>query len=55
MIRSTWTIPALLAALMLVGLIVALTGDGWRDVISWAALAAPVCVAGWAMRLRHRH
>lgn len=36
----------------LAGLIVALTGDGWRDATAWAALAAPIAVVVWAMRTR---
>lgn len=24
------------------GLVIALTGDGWRDVVVWAALTAPI-------------
>lgn len=30
------------------GLIIALTGDGWRDAAAWAALAAPVAAVIWA-------
>lgn len=29
------------------GLIAALLSDGIGDVLSWAALAAPICVVGW--------
>lgn len=36
----------------LAGLIVALTGDGWRDAAAWAALAAPIAAVVWAMRTR---
>lgn len=36
----------------LAGLIIALTGDGWRDAAAWAALAAPIAAAVWAMRAR---
>lgn len=46
----TW--PLLIAAVSTVGLISALTGDGVRDALSWAALAVPVIVVGWAMRMR---
>lgn len=52
MIRSTFAIPALIAALGLAGLVIALTGDGWRDAASWLALAAPVAAVAWAMRTR---
>lgn len=44
--------PALVALVTCVGLVSALTGDGWRDGLSWAALAVPVAAAGWAMRAR---
>ena len=36
------------------GLVVALTGDGWRDAAAWLALGAPVCAVGWAMKTRRR-
>lgn len=52
MIRSTWAIPLLLALLTLVGLVVALTGDGWRDWASWIALGVPVAVTMQAVRAR---
>lgn len=44
--------PLALALLSVVGLISALTGDGWRDALSWAGLAAPVFAVAWAMRAR---
>ena len=34
------------------GLVIALTGDGWRDAAAWAALLAPVLAVAWAMRTR---
>ncbi|MDP1028597.1 hypothetical protein Q5H91_15340 [Sphingomonas sp. KR1UV-12] len=40
--RSTWAIPILLALASVVGLVSALTGDGFRDGIAWVALALPV-------------
>lgn len=52
--RSTFAIPALIAAATLVGLVVALTGDGWRDAVAWLALAIPVAAVGWAMRAQQR-
>lgn len=48
--RSTFAIPALIGVATLVGLIVALTGDGWRDAVAWLALAVPVATALWAIR-----
>lgn len=51
-LRSIFAIPLLLALVSVAGLVVALTGDGWRDAASWAALAIPVLAAGWAMKAR---
>lgn len=48
--RATFTIPVLIALVTLIGLVVALTGDGWRDWASWIALAIPVLAIGWAPR-----
>lgn len=50
MTRSTFGIPALIAALVLAGLVVALTGDGWRDAAGWAGLSFCLLALGWAMR-----
>lgn len=52
MIRSTFFIPTLIALVSLVGLVVALTGDGWRDAASWVALGVPVAAVARAMRFR---
>ena len=52
-LRAIFAVPLLLAAASHIGLIVALTGDGWRDASSWARLAIPVLAVGWAMRARH--
>ena len=46
--------PILIAVLGLVGLVSALTGDGWRDALSWLALGVPVLAIGWAMTIRRR-
>ena len=51
-LRAIFAVPLLLALVSIVGLVVALTGDGWRDAISWALLALPILAAGWAMRAR---
>jgi hypothetical protein len=53
MTRSTFLLPILIALASLIGLVSALTGDGWRDVIGWVALAIPVAAVGWA-RFVHR-
>jgi len=52
MIRSTFLVPTGVALVSTVGLVSALTGDGVRDVISWAGLAVPVAAVAWAMRRR---
>lgn len=52
MIRSTFAVPALLALLSLAGLVIALTGEGWRDILSWAALSAPLLAVIWAVARR---
>lgn len=52
MIRSTFALPALIAAASLAGLIIALTGDGLRDAASWAGLATPLIAIAWAVRAR---
>lgn len=44
--------PLVLFALGIAGLVIALTGDGWRDAAAWAALAAPLVAVVAAMRLR---
>ncbi len=49
MIRSTFAPPALIAAITLIGLVVALTGDGLRDAASWLALAVPIAAVAWAI------
>ncbi|HEV7311522.1 hypothetical protein [Sphingopyxis sp.] len=53
-LRRIFAVPLLLALLSVAGLVVALTGDGWRDGAAWIALGIPVLVAGWAMKARRR-
>lgn len=52
MIRSTFAIPAVIAAATLAGLIIALTGDGWADAIAAAVLTIPLLAALWAVKAR---
>lgn len=49
---ATFAWPLAIFLIGLAGLVVALTGDGWRDAASWLALAAPVAAVCWAMRVR---
>lgn len=51
-LRAIFAAPLAIAALSTVALVTALTGDGWRDVLSWAGLAAPVLTVGWAITTR---
>ncbi|MEC3950159.1 hypothetical protein [Sphingobium sp. HWE2-09] len=44
--------PMAIGFLSAVALVAALTGDGWRDVLSWAGLAVPVLTVAWAMKAR---
>jgi hypothetical protein len=51
-LRGVFALPLAIAVLSAVGLVSALTGDGWRDAVSWVGLAAPICAVIWAMRTR---
>lgn len=53
-LRRIFAVPLLLALLSIAGLIVALTGDGMRDMASSAALAVPVLAVAWAMKAKRR-
>jgi hypothetical protein len=51
-LREIFALPLGILLLGIVGLVSALTGDGWRDALSWLALAVPVAAVAWAMRTR---
>jgi hypothetical protein len=51
-LRRIFAVPLAIALLTLVGLVTALTGEGWRDLLSWLALASPVAALLWAARTR---
>lgn len=51
-LRAIFAVPAAIALFSIIGLVSALTGDGWRDALSWAALGVPVGTIIWAMRAR---
>lgn len=51
-LRAIFAWPMAIFLLGIVGLVSALTGAGWRDGLSWLALAAPVTALVWAMRSR---
>lgn len=46
-IKRVFAIPAVLAALIALGLTSGVLGDGIWDVISWGALAIPLLVIAW--------
>jgi hypothetical protein len=49
---AIFAIPLLLALVSISGLVVALTGDGFRDAAAWLALGIPVAAVVWAMKTR---
>jgi len=51
-LRAIFALPLIIAVLGVIGLVSALTGDGWRDWISWAGLAVPIAVTIWATKTR---
>lgn len=51
-LSAIFALPLAIFVLGLAGLVIALTGDGWRDGAAWAALLAPVLAVAWAMRNR---
>lgn len=48
-LSAVFAAPLAIALASAVALVSALTGDGWRDAVSWAGLSVPVLVTGWAM------
>lgn len=48
-IAKVFGVPAALAMLTLLGLLVALFDDGVLDALAWCALALPVAIVPWAM------
>ncbi|MBD3731554.1 MAG: hypothetical protein IE934_02375 [Sphingopyxis sp.] len=51
-LRAIFAVPLQLALLSVFGLVAALTGDGWRDALSWGALASPIAAILWACARR---
>ncbi|MET0252027.1 MAG: hypothetical protein ABW203_07600 [Novosphingobium sp.] len=49
---AIFAMPLVIAVLSVVGLVAALTGDGWRDALAWAGLGVPVAAVAWARRAR---
>ncbi|QJU59863.1 hypothetical protein HL653_20835 [Sphingomonas sp. AP4-R1] len=51
-LRTIFAAPLAIALLSVVALVAALTGDGWRDALSWVGLAVPILTVAWAMKAR---
>lgn len=51
-LRTVFAAPLAIGTLSTAALIAALTGDGWRDGLSWAGLAVPVITVAWAITAR---
>jgi hypothetical protein len=54
MTRSTFFLPILIALASMIGLVSALTGDGWRDGLAWIGLAIPITAILWARTVQRR-
>ncbi|PEQ13842.1 hypothetical protein B2G71_05920 [Novosphingobium sp. PC22D] len=51
---ATFAMPAAICVAGVIGLVSALTGDGWRDALAWVGLAVPVIATAWAMATRRK-
>lgn len=51
-LTAIFAVPTAIFLLGVFGLVSALTGDGWRDWLSWLALGVPLVALVWAMRTR---
>jgi len=51
---AIFVIPALIGLFSLVGLVSALAGDGFSDLLSWAGLAVPLIAIVWACARRRQ-
>ncbi len=53
--RKVWSIPIVLSALSIVGLLSALLGEHWVwKALAWLTLAVPVAVSLWYAGLRRQ-
>jgi hypothetical protein len=50
-LNQIFRVPLLIALLSIVGLVAALVGDGWFDVLSWFALGFPLCLIAHHLRI----
>ena len=51
-LRQIFLAPLILGVVTTGGLIFALVGDNWWDVVSWFALSIPIAVTAWYIRPR---
>ena len=51
-LTTIFALPLAIFVCAIAALVIALTGDGWRDAASWVGLSIPVVVLIWAMRAR---
>jgi len=51
-LRQIFLAPLILGVITTGGLIFALVGDDWWDVVSWLALSIPIAVTAWYIRPR---
>ena len=52
---KVWGTPVFIGILSGIGLLSALTGDGFYDLVSWFALGIPVVVTIWFLVKRKKH
>jgi hypothetical protein len=50
----TFAAPLVIALASAIGLVAALVGDGFADLLSWIGLGVPVAAVIWAMLRRRR-
>ncbi|MFN3856886.1 MAG: hypothetical protein ACK4RV_03990 [Caulobacter sp.] len=50
----TFAAPLVIALASAIGLVAALVGDGFADLLSWVGLGVPVAAVIWAMLRRRR-
>lgn len=51
-LTAIFALPLAIFVICFAALVIALTGDGWRDAASWVGLGIPVVAIIWAMRCR---
>ncbi|WP_447970604.1 hypothetical protein [Nitrospira sp. M1] len=51
--RQIWRMPSMLALVSTIGLLSALLGDAWWDVLSWGTLGYTVIILLWHISKSH--